>query len=77
VSRHFFTPAGNPNRLASSASVFSNQMFVPSFSTRSATLEASSEERMAEPFSSKKTGSGTPQVRWREMHQSGRDSTVP
>ncbi|MFR4437456.1 MAG: hypothetical protein ACLT8C_07260 [Akkermansia muciniphila] len=29
------------------------------------------------PFSSKKTGSGTPQVRWREMHQSGLASTVP
>jgi len=31
----------------------------------------------ARRFRRRKPGSGTPQVRWRLMHQSGRDSTVP
>ena len=40
------------------------------------TLRAVSAQSTASP-SLKKTGSGTPQVRWRLMHQSGRASTVP
>ena len=52
-------------------------MPAPSFSTMSANLRTTFSLRSGCSPSPKKTGSGMPQVRWREMHQSGRLSTAP
>ena len=51
-----------------------NQASIPDFSTRSATCSVSSAVRGCSfPFSlCRKKGIGTPQLRWRETHQSGR-----
>jgi len=81
VSVPFLVPAGRSRRAHQSSFDFSNQALVPSFSVMSATLRAMVASRMTSllpaPSSLKKTGRGTPQVRWREIHQSGRASTVP
>ena len=77
VSLPFFQVFGRPRRSHWSSSESSNQMLEPWASTISAILRTRAASRTALPSSSKKTGRGTPQVRWREMHQSGRASTVP
>src|SRR5258705_9483451 len=74
--------AAGPDQLAgrtafhNSAADFSNHTFEPCCSTRLATLRTTAASRMAWPAASKNAESGTPQVRWREMHQSGRDLTA-
>src|ERR1043166_600064 len=60
----------------SSPADFSNHTFAPCFSIKSAVLRMIAGSRIGSPFASWKAGSGTPQVRWREMHQSGRDCTA-
>ena len=68
-----FSPGG-----AKRSSGAEYQTPVPSFSTASATRSMSSGLTTDSPHPSQRsTGMGTPQVRWRLMHQSGRFSTIP
>ena len=62
----------------SSAADFSNQTLEPCFSIKSADVadDLGVEDRVR-PWRRKKPAMGTPQARWRLMHQSGRDCTAP
>ncbi|MNY19839.1 hypothetical protein D3C86_1532930 [compost metagenome] len=64
---------------SSSAASSLNQASMPCCSTRRATCSISSTVRgCSSPLSlCRKNGIGTPQLRWREMHQSGRLAIMP
>src|SRR5204863_4031191 len=73
VSLPLVVSDGKPTSLARAASSNSNQTFEPRLATRSANLRMIFGSRIALSSAEWKTGNGTPQLRCREITQSGRD----